>query len=370
MRWNWQQEEWPHVCYDLSRLEEAESVFLRQSGLAEGVFRHLGPADRELLLMELLADEGVRSAEIEGEYLDRESVRSSLRRNFGLTSGPDATPPEQGMADLMTAMYRDFKQPLTDETLCRWNRMLTGHLPALETGRYRTHPEPMQVVSSRLDAPRIHFEAPPSTRVPEEMRFFVDWFNATVRGGTLPLPALTRAGLTHLHFVSIHPFEGGNGRIARALAGMALSQDCGFPLLTSLSTIIRNRRREYYAQLEANNKALEITNWLVWFAAVLLEAVQEAGTHMDFLLAKTALCDRLRGRLNPRQEKALARVLREGPGGFSGGLSAENYIAITGASRATTTRDLQELLAMGAFTRTGKLKGTRYHLLLEHRTRE
>jgi Fic family protein len=241
---------------------------------------------------------------------------------------------------------------------------MNGRVDVRDIGRYRTDPEPMQVVSGRLDAPEVHFEAPPAVRVKAEMARFIRWFNVTAPEGRRPLQPVTRAGLAHLYFVCIHPFEDGNGRIARALADKALAQGLGQPSLTSLSQVIEKRKKAYYATLARNNRTLEVTDWLVTFGEMILEAQTYTERLIRFLIEKTRLYDRLRGRLNPRQEKVLERMFREGPEGFKGGLSVANYIAITGAARATATRDLQELVALGALRRSGELKSTRYWLAI------
>lgn len=209
--------------------------------------------------------------------------------------------------------------------------------------------------------PRVHFEAPPSTLVPKEMAQFVTWFNETGPGASDHLPALTRAGIAHLYFESIHPFEDGNGRIGRAIAEKALAQALGQPVVTSLAATILSRRSQYYAALEAASQKNEITDWLAWFAGAAIESSRRTIALTEFLIDKTRLVDRLHGTLNPRQEKALLRVLAECQSGFHGGLSAANYIAITGASTATATRDLSDLVEKGALNRTGALRHARYH---------
>jgi Fic family protein len=178
----------------------------------------------------------------------------------------------------------------------------------------------------------------------------------------MPLPALTRAGIAHLYFESIHPFEDGNGRIGRAIAEKALAQGAGQPSLTALSLLIHRQRKDYYSQLEAANKTLEVDPWLDWFADIVLAAQAHTLQGLDFLLASSRLWDRLRGQLNERQEKALSRLMRAGVDGFVGGLSASKYMAITGAPAATARRDLGHLVELGALRRTGQLKGTRYWL--------
>jgi Fic family protein len=201
----------------------------------------------------------------------------------------------------------------------------------------------------------------------KEMEGFLNWFNDTAPHGKTALPALTRAGIAHLYFVTIHPFEDGNGRIARALAEKALSQALGQPTLIALSEIIQKNKHSYYDALHRSSRDNEITGWLVYFADTVLQAQDTTQSSIEFLIQKTKLYDRVRNMLNERQEKALARIFREGPEGFKGGLSAENYISITGAARATATRDLQDLVDKGVLIRTGALKSTRYHLKIDTR---
>lgn len=222
----------------------------------------------------------------------------------------------------------------------------------------------MQVVSGALAAPRVPIEAPPSLRVPEEMALFLEWFAETGPTGSQPLPAVTRAGVAHLFFESIHPFEDGNGRIGRAIAEKAMAQALGRPTWTALAATILLHRKGCYAALEAANRELEISTWLRWFAGMTLEAQLRTEADVRFLLDQTRLLDRLRGELHDRQERALLRMLREGPAGFAGGLSATNYATITGAPPATVTRDLADLVSKGALKRTGERRYTRYFLTI------
>jgi Fic family protein len=367
MKWNWQKPAWPRFQWDQRALSEREGRFLREAGVVVGALKHVGEDQRSNLVIELISTEAVKTSEIEGEILDRASVQSSLRRNFGLGTKDRRVPPaEQGIADMMTDLYRGFGAPLTHEKLFAWHTMvMMGRKDVKDIGRYRTHQEPMQVVSGAIYQPTIHFEAPPSSRMPSEMDPFLEWFKATGPGGEGALPPLTRAGLAHLYFVCVHPFEDGNGRIGRAISEMALSQGLGEPALLALSQTIQSDRKRYYAMLEQSNKELEVTAWLEYFAETVLDAQAYALRLVDFLIAKTRLYDRLVGSLNERQEKVLARMFREGVEGFKGGLSAENYMAITGTSPATATRDLADLVMKGALRRTGERRHTRYWLNIE-----
>ncbi len=365
MKWNWQQSDWPNFRWNGAALTALEASFLQQSGVLIGSIKHLGDDDRTTITIDIMAGEAIKTSEIEGELLNRDSVQSSLRRQFGLETDHRRVPPaERGIAEMMMALYRDAAMPLTEQALYDWHRLVVHERTDIRAiGRYRDHEDPMQVVSGALHKPKIHFEAPPSSAMAEEMARFLAWFAATAPGGRQPLPALTRAGISHLYFVSVHPFEDGNGRIARALAEKALAQAIGRPSLIALSQIIQRKRSTYYAALEAANKHNEITPWLVYFAQTVLEAQSYSLTQIDFLVSKTKFYDNYRDRMNERQERVIARMFREGLDGFEGGLSAANYIAIADTSRATATRDLQELVAIGALTQSGALKSTRYYLV-------
>ena len=287
-----------------------------------------------------------------------------LRKQLGIaTDERRVRPAERGIAEMMVDLCRSFAEPLSEKMLFRWHRMvMSGSHNLRDVGGYRRGPEPMQVVSGSVHDPKVHFEAPPSSRVPSEMKRFIDWFVQTAPGGEKALPALTRAGIAHLYFESIHPFEDGNGRIGRAVAEKALAQSLGQPTLTALAATILARRKSYYEALEAANKENEITRWLMWFAGVAVEAQRRTIALVEFLIDKTKLLDRLKGQLNARQEKALLRMFREGPEGFRGGLSAGKYSTITGASPATTTRDLADLVVKGALVREGERRHARYRL--------
>jgi Fic family protein len=367
MTWNWQLPDWPNFKWDRSQISLAEEQFLLGAGVAIGTVKHLGEDEHNQLLVEVMSGEAVTTSAIEGEVLDRASVKSSILRQLGLAS-PDkrrVMPAEQGIAEMMVDLYRSFSQPLSNEMLFGWHRMMTsGRKDLVDIGRYRTSREPMQVVSGPIGAPTVHLEAPPSKQVPAEMKRFVSWFNRTAPGSREPLPAITRAGTAHLFFESIHPFEDGNGRIGRAIAEKAMAQSFGQPVLVALATTILAHQMSYYQALERANRQNDITEWLNWFGGIALEAQRRSIAQVEFIIAKVKLLDRLRGQINERQQKALIRIFREGPEGFKGGLSAGNYCTITGASPATTTRDLADLTERGALIRTGERKHARYALNL------
>lgn len=369
MRWNWQQPGWPNFTYDPARLRVAEERFTRGSGVIVGALLHVDGEQKQALTVDLITQETVDSSAIEGEILDRASVQSSIAKHLGLKADQRrANPAEAGAAELMADVWRKFAEPLTDQALFDWHAMLmTGRRDLADVGCYRSNPEPMQIISGALHAPRVHYEAPPSGRVPKEMAAFIAWFNDTAPGGAKPLPALTRSGIAHIWFESIHPFEDGNGRIGRAIAEKALAQTIERPSLTALAETIHRYRKDYYEHLHRASTTNQIDEWLEWFADIALEAQDRTLTRVRFLIAKTRMLDRLGGHINERQERALLRMFAEGVDGFKGGLSARNYRTITDATTATATRDLAELVRLGALRREGERKSTRYYLVLDER---
>ena len=361
--WNWQQKNWPNFSYNEHALKELEEQFLKNSGEHSGALKHISDEDKELLKVELLSEEALKTSEIEGEFLDRDSLQSYIGHQFGLKTDNRKVPPaERGIAAMMVDLYKTFDAPLSHEYLWQWNKMLINGQQNIKIGAYRDSEDPMRIVSGAIYDPTIHFEAPPADALHKEMEAFVRWFNETSKQGTTPLPALTRAAIAHLYFVCIHPFEDGNGRISKSLAEKSLAQSLNQPTLISLAYTIERAKKDYYAGLERNNKDIEITDWIVYFAKTVLDAQANTHKRIEFIIEKTKLYGSLREQMNPRQEKVIERMFREGIDGFKGGLSAKNYIAITSAPRATVTRDLNNLVAIGALVKTGQLKHTRYYL--------
>lgn len=366
MVWNWQLEKWPNLTCNRSDLVAREAKFLEQAGILIGTSSHLSQDDQVDLSVSIMSMEALDTSSIEGEILDRDSVQSSIQRALGLkTPHRKHRPAESGIAEMMVDLLKTSKEPLSHEMLYRWHgMMMNGRRDLDQIGAYRAHDGPMQIISGASYAPKVHYEAPPSKSVLKEMAAFIKWFNKTAASGKTPLPAIERAGIAHLWFECIHPFEDGNGRIGRAISEKALTQGRRKPVFTSLAGVLLHHRKEYYRQLELASKTLDASMWLKWFADIVLDAQTRSQKQVKFLLAKTRLFDALRDQLNERQEKALLRMFAEGIEGFKGGLSAKNYMTITGAPTATTTRDLTDLVKKGAFIRQGERKSTRYYLNL------
>jgi Fic family protein len=367
MRWNWQKEDWPNFSWDAPRLQKAEALFLEGAGIAIGVSKHLGEADRGALSVELMSLEAIDTSAIEGEALDRDSVQSSIRRRLGFAGDQRRVKPaEAGIAEMMVDLYEHAGEPLHAVTFHRWHRLVTnGRTDLADLGCYRRGGDPMQIVSGPIHRPKIHFEAPPAAQVDREMDLFLAWIQQSGPDGPSRLTPLTRAGLAHIWFESIHPYEDGNGRIGRAISEKLLAQGLPTPVVTGMASTLLAHRKAYYAALERAHGTLEITDWLLWFAAKSIEAQRRTLQQVEFVLAKARVLGSLGSlgsKLNTRQERALLRMFAAGPDGFVGGLSAANYMTITGAPPATTTRDLAALVGLGALLRTGEHKSTRYRL--------
>ena len=359
MNWNWQQDDWPHFRYDLNMTRELEKEFLLSSGEMFGAFSHLGDDDQNQLRIQLLSDEALLTSKIEGEILDRDSLQSSLQRQFEIKALPrKISAAEQGVSQLLVDIHQNYAAKLTQKRLMNWHEALMQGRSDLRVGAYRKGCDAMQIVSGPIHQPTVHYEAPPSARLPLEMRQFLSWFDDSLKS----LPALARSAIAHLYFESLHPFEDGNGRIGRALSELSLSQSLQQPLLVSLSQTIEANRKHYYEQLARSSRSNEIGDWLLYFSETILQAQKLSIQKVHFLVSKTKFLDRFGKQLNPRQEKAVLRIFREGLDGFEGGLSSANYRSITAASPATATRDLQQLVTIGAFLNTGELKHTRYHI--------
>jgi Fic family protein len=312
--------------------------FLKGAGGIFAIIKYIAEEDRENFIVEILSSEGWNTSKIEGEVLQRESLQSSIQRNLNLKANYKKDQPmEKGVADLMCHVYKEYESELTHETLYYWHSLLFQSGANLDcVGKYRSHTDPMQIVSNKYGDSKVFFEAPPSSKIYDEMEHFIYWFNHS-KDDYSPL---ARASIVHLYFENIHPFEDGNGRIGRALVEKALSQSLGNPTLITISKIIEENKREYYEALGECNSNLDASSWVTFFSNLIIESQKYSIEALEFLVSKSKLMHSLDGKINPRQEKTLIRIFDAGLEGFKGGLSAENYITITKASRATATRDL------------------------------
>ena len=336
-----------------------------------GLATHLQLPDLVALQLQSWSDEALATAQIEGEILQLNSVRSSAARRLGLADGKKNKRDARAEAtlNLLEGALQNSHRALSHQTLFDWQAALfpTGRsgTQKILTGAYRTHSEPMQIVTPRMGKPDlVHYQAPASEDVKRHMDLFIQWFNSSLG----KQDGLVRAALAHLWFETIHPFEDGNGRIGRALVEMALAQDLQTEQrLWSLSQQIWHERGAYYEQLQSATSSanMDVTPWVQWFVACIHKAADSSWGQMQSAMRKTRFWADLRElhlSLTPSQSKAINKLYDAGLDGFSGGLSTEKYVNLCGVSRATAYRELTALCEAGLLVQTGSGRGTRYQL--------
>ena len=365
----WQDPAWPNLRYDHGRVGTEVALARRAQGIVEGKLAALGFEQRQELAAEAWSQEAVATAAIEGEHLDLQAVRSSVARRLGVVDLVGAAAPRHidGLLDIMDDAVTNASVPLAPERLHAWQAALfpTGFsgMTRIRVGAYREHDEPMQIVSGRLGKEKVHSEAPPSARVPTDMDHLLNWFNSSQEPDNL-----VKAAVAHLWFETIHPFEDGNGRVGRVVVDLVLARDTGdVSRLIRISQRLLEQRKEYYAELErAQRGSLDVTSWVVWFVAQVRAACEQASVVIDESLEKARFWFNHRDKqLTTRQRKVLNALLDAGPGRFEGGMSTRKYENLTGASRATSSRDLVELEQLGLLRRDGAGPSTRYYINIE-----
>jgi len=339
-------EDWPRLCWDKERIAPLLSTVRLRQGRLLGRMESVGFNLQEEAVLQTLTQDVVESSRIEGEVLDKAQVRSSLARRLGMDVGAvvPADRTVEGVVEMMLDATQLYAEPLTEERLFGWQAALfpTGRsgLTRLRIGAWRNDANgPMEVVSGPIGKERIHFEAPAAVRLPSEMAAFLIWFNDEA---SLPDPVL-KAGLAHLWFVTIHPFDDGNGRIARAIADLALARSEGTEQrFYSLSAQIRRERKAYYDVLEATQHGgLDVTEWLAWFLGCLDRALIGAEETLGTVLEKARFWEKHgSARLNERQRLMLNRLLD----GFIGKMTTSKWATIAKCSQDTALRDIQDLI--------------------------
>lgn len=344
--------DWPNFQWDHERLAAPLARARHLQGRLVGQMETLGFRVREEAVLRTLTDDVLKSSDIEGERLDADQVRSSVARRLGMDIG-GLKPPDrhvEGVVEMMLDATQRYEEPLAQERLFGW------HASLFPTGRSGMHPvriatwrddsaAPMQVVSGPVGRERVHFEAPAAGRLEEEMRRFLDWFN----GDSIAEPVL-KAARAHLWFVTIHPFDDGNGRIARAIADMTLARsERSSQRFYSMSAQIREERGEYYRILEQTQRGnLDVTPWMEWFLGCLTRAIEGAGTALSGVIAKARYWEKLRDvSLNERQRLVINMLLE----GFEGKLTTSKWAALTKSSPDSALRDIQQLVHRGVLVR-------------------
>ena len=344
--YNWQYREWANFQYEKSAISEIAPVFLEKTSEMDDI---LQTSQQQEELIRFLIAEAATTSEIEGEFLNRQDLMSSIKNNLGLSEKPETVRDKKAVAisNLLVAVRNSYNKKLTEADIKQWHGLLFENSKTIKAGKWRSSAEPMQIVSGAFGREIVHFEAPPSYRVAAEMKQFVRWYNS-FKITEKSADVLIKTAIAHLYFESIHPFEDGNGRIGRAIAEKCLAQSLGKPVLLSLSSVIVKNKKQYYGALRKAQSSLEITEWLVYFANVIKQAQTEAIETVRFSLKKTKFFDVFKNEFNQRQMKAIKKMLDAGVEGFEGGMTAKKYMSINNTSKATATRDLQHLASIGA----------------------
>ncbi|NOX10032.1 MAG: Fic family protein [Gammaproteobacteria bacterium] len=368
MRWIWQQSDWPNFRYDKRMFEDRDNAFRINSERLMGRFEALPMAYQEDATIDLMLSEAIKTSAIEGEKLDRKSVRSSLLALIASDTLPDISDQKAlGAASLLVDVRKNWQAPLTHDLLGKWQSMAIPEqrYTSILRGAYRNDPSPMQIVSGSYGREKVHYEAPPATQVPDEMARLIGYYNhSSPVSGDQALPGIARAGVAHLWFELIHPFDDGNGRVGRAITDHALSQYLGYPTTACLATAIEADKKSYSLQLEkASRGSLDINAWLDYFSDTVNEAQEIAREEVGFVLAKTRFYETWGEQLNERQARMVSRVFAEGRKGFDGGITTKKYEAIIRCPNRTASRDLSDLVAKGIIIPlAGGGRITRYEL--------
>ena len=344
--------DWPRFRWDDKRLAGHLAAARHQQGRLIGQMEALGFRVREEAVLRTLTEDVLKSSEIEGEKLDADQVRSSVARRLGIDIGglQPADRHVEGVVEMMLDATQHYDAPLTAERLFGWHASLfpTGRsgMHRITVGAWRDdRTAPMQVVSGPVGRERVHFEAPAAARLEEEMQRFLEWFN-----GDTTMEPVIKAALAHLWFVTIHPFDDGNGRIARAIADMSLARSEGSShRFYSMSAQIRDERGEYYGILERTQKGtMDVTAWMDWFLGCLTRAIEGARAALSGVIEKARHWEKLRAvPLNERQRLVINRLLE----GFEGKLTTSKWAALTKSSNDTALRDIQQLVERGVLVR-------------------
>lgn len=365
MKYNWQLPDWGNFKYDDSVIDSICIEFAFETGELKGLVDSLSTVIQQETILQFMIAEAIKTSEIEGEFFSRKDIASSLKKNLGISDNISAISDKnaQGIAKLMVMVRNSYSDRLKEITIKEWHAILMEYSRNISPGEYRGGEEPMQIVSGNYNKEIVHFEAPPSNQVPDEMKKFIKWYQGFEVNRDIK-KALVKTAISHLYFESIHPFEDGNGRIGRAIAEKCLSESLNRPVLMSISSTIEQNKKAYYQSLKVAQRTLEITGWIFYFSNLILESQKDAKQIVLFTLTKSKFIDQFKDIMNERQAKVVLKMFEKGISGFTGGMTAIKYISITKTSRATATRDLQDLTEKGIFRPRGEGRNRSYDLNL------
>ncbi|MBC7846755.1 MAG: Fic family protein [Flavobacterium sp.] len=364
MKYNWQHPDWQNFIFDDAVIDSLCMEFALETGELKGLVDSLSTEIQQETILQFMISEAIKTSEIEGEFFSRQDVMSSIKKNLGIGDafGQIRDKNAQGIGKLMVKVRNSYAENLTEFTIKEWHAILMEFSKRINPGEYRSGADPMQIVSGSYGKEIIHFEAPPSNQVSVEMGNFIKWYSDFELKATDIKSALIKTSISHLYFESIHPFEDGNGRIGRAIAEKCLSQSLNRPVLMSISSTIEQDKKRYYQSLKQAQRTFEITDWIFYFSTLILESQKNAKQTVLFTLSKTKFIDRFKNQMNERQNKAILKMFENGVAGFEGGMTAIKYVSITKTSRATATRDLQDLTEKSILIPKGEGRNRSYDL--------
>ena len=361
--YNWQNDNWAQFTYNEDIIKSNAQKFAELSGEIYGMFKSFCSDKQQSEIIEIMVSEALKTSEIEGEILSRQDVRSSFLRRLGMPSGTVMVKDKraENVALLMLDVQNNYEVELSEQLIKQWHNMLFSNSKYINAGVYRESAAPMQIISGVIGAEKVHYEAPPASRVGQEMKAFVQWYNSFSTDNDVQ-KAIVKTAITHLYFESIHPFEDGNGRVGRALIKKCLSESLGKPIIMSISQTIDHDKARYYDEIQKAQSSLAIDDWLLYFSQLLIDAQRESIDILHYSLKKAQFFDKYKALLNVRQAKVINKMLDAGKDGFEGGMSAKKYISIAKTTKATATRDLQKLVALGILHQHLAGRSTHYDL--------
>ena len=343
-KWIWQRDNYPNFEYNQAKLEPILQEIKYYQGLLDGIYMGINDDDLGKAQIEIFTQEVLDTSAIEGEILSRDSVRSSLSNKFRIEIGlkDSSNKKTDGLVEILIDAVSNIEKPFEESRLFSWHQALfpTEHnsIHDIRVAMYRN--EEMEIVSGAVGREKVHYIAPPSSYLKDEMHNFFTWLNEEDA-------TIVKAGIAHFWFVVIHPLDDGNGRLARAISDWILAKEVGKKQkLYSISSAIKNDKKTYYDVLEKSSKGeLDITDWLEWFLETFLIALKDAKESIKFILDKTAFWDKHRSTvLNERQIKILNRLLDVGYGNFEGGINTRKYASLAKVSKPTAARELKDLV--------------------------
>ncbi len=365
-KWIWKAKNFPNFSYSKPNIQE----LFYKLGQLQSVEKFMNDSDSKELLVDILEDEAIATSAIEGEVLQRSSVRSSINKilRLGFEDDYSYTTQTDGLVEIVIDAKQNSTQELTKERLFIWHNALfpTGQsgFKKIEVGKYRSDSEDMQIVSGSWEKEKVHYVAPPSSMMDEMMSNYLEWLNEEVEASEIVYKSI----VAHLWFLLIHPFDDGNGRIARAITDYVLSK-AGLVNASfySMATTIQSKRKEYYEILDLTcvNVELDITIWMVWFIQLLSESIEQTLLKVESVKTKAIFWDRnIDTKLNAREKKVILKMLSYLPLEFEGGMKTSKYISLTKATRLTASRDLSDLVEKGVMQSHGSGRGIYYMLIL------